>query len=41
VQKVAPEHKFNLKTWTGEATTYELNVERGAIKSTQPGGTMY
>jgi cyanophycinase len=41
VQKVASGHKFDLKTWSGEAAKYDLNVERGAIKSTQPGGAVY
>jgi len=41
VQKIAPGHKFDLKTWTGDAAKYDLNVERGAIKSTQPGGAVY
>lgn len=41
VQRVAPGHTFNLKTWTGEATRYTLRVQVGRIQSTQPGGAIY
>jgi cyanophycinase len=41
VQKVTPGHAFNLKTWTGESTTYQLNVKDGKIESSQTGGSVY
>jgi len=41
VQKVMPSHIFNLETWTGDATTYQLNVQNGAIHSTQPNDSLY
>jgi cyanophycinase len=41
VQKVAPGHAFDLKTWTGNSTQYKLSVEAGVIRSTQPGGGVY
>lgn len=41
VQKVAPGHTFNLKTWAGDATPYTLDVKAGSIHSTQPGGAVY
>ena len=41
VQKVTPGHTFNLKTWTGESTTYRLTVNNGQITSTQHGGVIY
>jgi cyanophycinase len=41
VQKVTPGHTFNLKSWTGESTTYQLSVKNGQIKSTQNGGAIY
>jgi cyanophycinase len=41
VQKVTPGHAFNLKTWTGESTTYQLNVKAGKIESSQAGGSVY
>jgi cyanophycinase len=41
VEKVTPGHTFNLKTWTGESTTYQLSVKNGQIKSTQHGGVIY
>lgn len=41
VQKVAPGHAFNLKSWSGEATRYALSIKSGAVSSTQPGGSIY
>jgi cyanophycinase len=41
VQKVAPGHKFNLLTWTGDATKYQLSVSAGVVRSTQVGGGIY
>jgi cyanophycinase len=41
VQKVTPGHAFNLKTWTGESTTYQLTVKNGQITSMQHGGVIY
>jgi cyanophycinase len=41
VQKVTPDHTFNLKTWTGESTTYQLIVKNGQITSMQHGGVIY
>jgi cyanophycinase len=41
VQKVASGHTFNLKTWTGDANSYQLNVQNGVIHSTQPDGAIY
>jgi cyanophycinase len=41
VQKVTPGHTFNLKTWTGESTTYQLTVKNGQITSMQHGGVIY
>jgi cyanophycinase len=41
VQKVAPGHAFDLKTWQGDAVRYTLSVEKGTIHSTQAGGAIY
>jgi cyanophycinase-like exopeptidase len=41
VQKVTPGHTFNLKTWTGESTAYQLTVKGGQITSMQHGGVIY
>jgi cyanophycinase len=41
VQKVAHGLVFNLKTWTGEFTTYKLTVNNDQITSTQHGGAIY
>ena len=41
VQKVAPGHTFNLKTWSGDATQYTLTIKDGVIHSTQAGGAIY
>ncbi|MGB6192538.1 MAG: cyanophycinase [Terracidiphilus sp.] len=39
--KVKPGHVFNVKTWRGEAAQYTLNVDAGALTSTQAGGSVY
>ena len=41
VEKVEPGHSFNVKSWSGDATTYSLSVKDGAIQSTQAGGAVY
>jgi cyanophycinase len=41
VQRVAPDHTFDLKTWTGDASQYKLAVDGGVIHSTQPEGGIY
>ena len=41
VQKVAPGHAFNLRTWSGDATRYTLTVRNGQVESTQAGGATY
>lgn len=41
VQKVLPEGKFNLMTWTGDAMRYELTIQGRKIVSSQPGGSLY
>jgi len=41
VQRVAPRHTFNLKTWSGDSTAYTLRIESGSVHSTQPGGSQY
>ncbi len=41
VQRVAPAHVFNLKSWQGDAVSYQLFIEAGRIRSTQPGGSAY
>lgn len=41
VQKVAAGHSFNFKKWRGDTTTYTLSIEKGTIRSTQPGGAFY
>jgi len=41
VAKVAPNHTFDLKTWTGDATSYLLSARNGKLHSTQPGGGLY
>jgi cyanophycinase len=41
VQKVVPGHSFNLTSWTGDATAYQLSVQAEAVESTQPGGAIY
>ena len=41
VQKVAPGHNFNLRTWSGDAIGYALTVKSGQVQSTQPGGAIY
>jgi hypothetical protein len=38
----APYDYCNLTTWTGKGLlSYPLNVNSGAISSTQPGGSIY
>ena len=33
---------FDLRNWTGgSGTAYELSVENGVVRSTQPGGSLY
>ena len=42
VYRVPKGGDFDLKTWTGHGgAAYALDVEDGAIRSTQPGGTVY
>ena len=41
IQRVAPGHDFNLRTWSGDATHYTLSINAGVIQSTQPGGALY
>jgi len=41
IHKVAPGHSFNVRTWTGEATTYTLSVHRGKLHSSQADGSTY
>ena len=41
VQKVAPGDPFDLRAWSGDATSYTLSVEAGKIRSTQTAGEVY
>jgi cyanophycinase len=41
VYKVAPGLSFNLATWTGDATTYQLAVKAGSVHSSQSGEAIY
>jgi cyanophycinase len=41
VEKVAPGHTFNLKSWSGDATEYKLSVDHGEVRSTQPNRSLY
>ena len=42
VYRVPKGGAFNLRTWTGQGGAgYELHVDRGAIRSTQEGGSVY
>jgi cyanophycinase-like exopeptidase len=41
VQKVAPGHKFNLGTWSGESDSYTLSVSTGKVRSTQARNAIY
>jgi cyanophycinase len=41
VQHVAPNHSFNLKTWSGDSTHYELSIQSGEVTSTQPNHSLY
>ena len=41
VQKVAPGAEFYIKSWAGDAITYNLSVESGKIRSTQTANEIY
>lgn len=41
VQHVAPNHSFNLKTWSGDSVHYELSIQSGEVTSTQPNHSLY
>ena len=41
VHKVTPGGDFDLRSWTGTSGEYRLDVESGAIHSTQSGGSVY
>jgi len=41
VLKVQSGHAFDLKAWKGDAVSYTLSVQEGAIHSTQAGGAVY
>lgn len=41
VAKVSPGHVFHLRTWTGEASHYTLDVKNGTIHSSQANGAVY
>jgi cyanophycinase len=42
VERAQPGSTFDLHAWTGTGlTSYTLNVEAGAVSSTQPGGSIY
>ena len=41
VQKVEPGHAFNVKSWKGDSAEYELTIQGGKIRSSQPGGSLY
>ena len=41
VKKAAPGRGFDLYSWTGSTTHYELSVDAGTIHSTQSGGAVY
>jgi cyanophycinase len=42
VQRAQPGSRFNVSTWRGTSvTSYTLNVQAGAVSSTQPGGSIY
>lgn len=41
VRKLVSGERFNVKTWSGDGATYTLSVNSGAVRSTQPGGTIY
>lgn len=41
VKKATQGTKFDLRSWTGNTTDYQLNVDQGVIRSTQPAGKIY
>lgn len=41
VMKETSGKKFRLAAWTGDGIRYELSVENGSVRSTQPGGAIY
>lgn len=41
VQRVQPGHTFDVKTWTGDAANYQLDVTDGSISSTQAARALY
>ena len=41
ILKVPSGHTFDLTKWQGEAIPYTLTVKDSAIRSTQPGGSVY
>lgn len=42
VDRAAPGSTFDLRTWAGtRLVSYMLNVDKGAMSSTQPGGSIY
>jgi hypothetical protein len=42
VYRVPKGGDFDLRAWTGHGgVAYTLDVENGAIRSTQPGGSIY
>jgi cyanophycinase len=41
VKTVSPGHSFDLKSWAGDSVDYDLSVDAGAIRSTQPDGAIY
>jgi cyanophycinase len=41
VQKVLAGGKFDLRTWSGDAAKYQLNVESGVVSSTKKDGKIY
>jgi cyanophycinase len=41
VKKVSTGGSFNVHSWTGDSTDYQLNVEAGRISSTQQHGEVY
>jgi cyanophycinase len=42
VQRARPGSRFTIATWRGSGVTaYTLNVQAGAVSSTQPGGSIY
>jgi len=38
---VAPRHKFNLETWSGDGKNYTLSIEKGTVHSSQPESAKY